>query len=264
MTDGDTEGRPSPVASNIDYWRERVAVMGKRAVLDSRHPEESLAAVTELQKRVLYPVLESLLAPPHELLVDFGCGCGRFSGGLAELIEGRVLAVDPVAELLRLAPTHPRVEYRLLDESGRVPVADAAVDVVWCCLVLGTIHEDGALRRTTDELSRILRPGGLCLVVENISVKPGATGPYKKRSIADVTAAFPAVALQPLLHYIDIDEIICVFGGSKREADGDGRYPNGCGLPDGCGGTCLCGPCGDQNNDCFDDCTGDQICSPPV
>lgn len=209
-------GQPSPVTAGVDYWRDRVAAMGKRAVFDSRHPEESLAAVTDMQKRVLYPVFERLLAPPHNLLVDFGCGYGRFSGDLAELIDGRVLAVDPVAELLRLAPAHPRVEYRLLDESGRVPVADAAVDIVWCCLVLGTLHEEGALRRAADELSRILRPSGLCFVVENTSVKHGATGPYKKRSIADVTAAFPAVALRPLLHYVDIDEIIHVFGGAKR------------------------------------------------
>lgn len=206
----------APATAGLDYWRQRASRMGRRAVFDARHSDDELAAVTAMQKREIYPVLERLIRPWHHRLIDFGCGYGRFSGDLAELIDGRVLALDPVAEILRLAPPHPRVEYRLLDASGRVPAGDASADVVWCCLVFGTIHDDRALLRATGELARVLKPGGLCVVIENVSVKEGPPGPYRKRSVAEVIGAFPSISLAPLHQYVDIDETICIFGGLRR------------------------------------------------
>jgi hypothetical protein len=40
------------------------------------------------------------------------------------------------------------------------------------------------------------------------------------------------------------------------------EYPAGCGQADGCGHTCSaqCGPCGDSDGDCYDDCTWDWVC----
>src|SRR5437016_5259052 len=159
-----------PIIDELEYWRRRVAEMGRRSVFDTRHSDDDLAAVTAMQKQEIYPVLRGVLKPWYKMLIDFGCGYGRFASDLAEMIDGQVLAFDPLAELLQIAPPHDRVEYRLLELSRNLPIEDAMVDVAWCCLVLGTIHREDAFTRATEDLTRILKPGGLCFIVENISV----------------------------------------------------------------------------------------------
>ena len=74
-----------------------------------------------------------------------GCGPGRFTAALAELIGGEAIGCDTVQRLLDLAPRAPRVDYRLMAE-GRLPVESGSADVVWICLVLGCILDEATPR----------------------------------------------------------------------------------------------------------------------
>jgi SAM-dependent methyltransferase len=95
-------------------------------------------------------------APPRAEILDLGCGTGATS---AELLPfGGVIGLDVGAAALRHAR---RRGLAVAQASGeRLPVRDAAVDVVVALDVLEHLDDDrGALA----EIRRVLRPGGLLL-----------------------------------------------------------------------------------------------------
>jgi SAM-dependent methyltransferase len=197
-------GRPPDL---IDYWDRRAAAHGRRAVLNISHSEDEFDVVTEFQKGALFPQLESALEPDDRVVLDFGCGPGRFTPALAELVHGTAIGIDPVRHLLDLAPRRENVTYLLSD--GRViPLPDSSVDVVWVCLVLGGIRE---LDPTIAELERVARPGALFLVAENTS-ELGDLDHWFYRSVEDYQDAFGR-ALVLVDDYVDEDERISVLRG---------------------------------------------------
>lgn len=199
--------------SGISYWEERARKLGARAVCNIGHDDSEFNAVTERQLSALLPLLDQQLCGQEKLAVDFGCGSGRFTRHLADRVKDRVVAVDPIASLIALAPRHERVEYHLLCD-GRIPVSDAAADIVWVCLVLGTITGRDALKHSVNEIERVLAPGGLLFLVEN-------TAPKKKvrhfhfRTQAQYESLFANVPLQVRGAYEDLGETITMFAGRR-------------------------------------------------
>jgi SAM-dependent methyltransferase len=206
-------GESAPVATGLPYWEQRAQQHGARSVLDIRHSEEEVTAVTDWQKSILFPHLQRKLRGDERLVLDFGCGPGRFTVGLAELARCRGLGVDPIQSLLDLAPAHPAVEYRRLEE-GRIPVEDHVVDVVWICLVLGTITEEKSLRASVAEIERVLRPGGILFLVENTARKKDRPH-FRYRSIAEYRSLFPSSHLEHLGDYYDKKERISILAGNR-------------------------------------------------
>jgi SAM-dependent methyltransferase len=202
--------RPSPQS----YWETRATTHGARSVLDLRHSDAELAAVTARQSEILLPLLRDRLEAGDRRVLDFGCGPGRFTPALAELTGGTALGVDPVARYLEIAPRAAGVEY-LPMEGTRIPAGDSSCDVVWICIVLGGIVSRRELERTVREIDRVLRPGGLLFVVENTSdTRDGYYWRY--RSANDYRRLFPSVALAEISHYVDIDQRMSVLAGRKR------------------------------------------------
>lgn len=212
-------------ASGIAYWEERARKYGVRSVLDVRHSEDEIAAVTARQKEILFPLLAAELGGGETSILDlgggetsildFGCGTGRFTTGLADLVGGRAVGVDPIQYLLDLAPRQEGVEYRCMQE-GVIPLGDASMDVVWVCLVLTAITEEAVLQLSVREIERVLRPGGLLFLVENTSAKRGRTH-VAFRSAADYRKLFPGVQLRAVGEYQDVGERISVLAGRKDE-----------------------------------------------
>src|SRR5260370_20811478 len=155
----------------MQQWEDRAGKFGGRAVLDLGHSEAEIPQVAERQGRELYPLFRAALRGDERLILDFGCGPGRFTGDLAEMINGRAIGVDPIRNLLDLAPPHPSVEYRLMLE-GRIPLESASVDAVWICLVLGGIHGQ-TLEATVSELRRVMKSTALLFLVENTTTGAG-------------------------------------------------------------------------------------------
>lgn len=204
-------GEPAPVEVGLPYWERRAQKYGARSVLNIRHTEEELTAVTGWQKGILFPRLQQQLRGDERLVLDFGCGPGRFTPGLAELAGCRAVGVDPIHSLLELAPAHPQVEYRPI-EDGRIPIEDDAVDVAWICLVLGTITDDEALRASVAEIQRVLRPDGLVFLVENTAERKSPPH-FRFRSIQEYRALFGGAPLEHLDDYYDLKERISILSG---------------------------------------------------
>jgi SAM-dependent methyltransferase len=195
------------------YWEARARRYGSRSVLHLGHPPDREAAVADLQIRHLFPHLRGALDGSEAVILDFGCGSGRFTPALAALIRGRAIGVDPTRALLEMAPAAPGVEYRRMT-GGRVPLEDAGVDVVWSAIVLGCITTDAALRLAAEEILRVLRPGGLLFLAENTTDK--RSGPhFVFRPAEAYRDLFPSVFLSEVGSYRDLGETITVLAGRR-------------------------------------------------
>ncbi len=95
----DTRLRPDAVRG-VRYWERRARAMGERAVTNASASKADLTRIAAEQRRIMFPILQSELAGDERLILDFGCGPGRFTAELATLIGGREVGVDPVAGLL--------------------------------------------------------------------------------------------------------------------------------------------------------------------
>lgn len=202
--------------AGVDYWRERARTMGERAVLSTDHVE-AVDDVTRAHREHLLPALAALLpfAPgPERTVLDLGCGTGRLTGDLAALV-GSAIGVEPVEEMLALAPPAPGVEYRrLVDASGPLPLADGEVDAVFTCLVLGGIEGAAALAALGAELERVLAPGALVFLAESVSDSP-AVDHWTFRSVADYAAALPWAGLSEVARFDDAGDAVSVMAGRR-------------------------------------------------
>jgi 2-polyprenyl-3-methyl-5-hydroxy-6-metoxy-1,4-benzoquinol methylase len=98
---------------------------------------------------------------PGELVLDVGCGDGRFAAALAERGVG-VLAADVAQEPLRRAlARNAALQTLLLDPDGSWPLADASFDVVWAGEVIEHVADTA---RWLSEVRRVLRSGGRLLL----------------------------------------------------------------------------------------------------
>ena len=211
------ETRPvAPEATGVAYWRARAKALGARAVLSTDH-DGAVDDVSDGHRERLLPELAALLplAPgPERTVLDLGCGSGRLTADLAAL-AGRAIGVDPVAELLALAPAAPDVEYRRLAAAGApLPLADGEADVAFTCLVLGGIADDAALAALGAELERVLAPCGLVFLAESVSEQASA-GHWTFRSVADYAAAVPWAGLQEVARFDDAGDAVSVMAGRK-------------------------------------------------
>ena len=192
------------------YWERRARRYGRRSVLHKAHLDAEFEQITEWQKSILFPLLQAHLNGSERLVLDFGCGLGRFTSGLAHLVGGRAIGVDPIAALLELAPADPQVEYKLL-RHGRIPLPDHSADVLWICLVLGVIR-GWKLHNTLQELRRVLAPGGLVFLIENTTAKPSLKQ-IEFRSVAEYAKLVDFAHLEHLHDYEDLGETISVLAG---------------------------------------------------
>lgn len=201
----------------VEYWAARARELGERSVLGLDH-EAPVGAVTDLHRGILLPILGQLLPPaPRRALtvLDLGCGVGRLTGDLAAL-AGKAIGVDPVAEMLALAPAHPGVIYRRLeDPAGPLPLASGEADVAFTCLVLGGVDAD-ALAHVSEELLRVLKPGGLVMLAESVSEQPAA-GHWTFRTAAEYSGAFAWARLEKVAEFDDAGDAVSVMVGRAPE-----------------------------------------------
>jgi SAM-dependent methyltransferase len=201
-------------STGIPYWEKRARQYGARSVLNINHTEEEATAVTEMQITEIFPHLRQQLNGSERLILDYGCGPGRFTRELANLICGEAIGIDPIKTLIDLAPQAANVRYEVT-RTGRIPLADSCVDVVWICLVIGAIEPE-ALTTTCQEIRRVLKPAGLLFLVEGTNEGEDASSHYKFRPISHYVEMFaPFVHLEHLHDYYDLGERISVLAGRK-------------------------------------------------
>ncbi len=94
------------------------------------------------------------------LIVDVGCGTGRFTHPLAERFAAQVIGIDPSAKMLHSAraksSSNARVEFRQAP-AERLPLEDSSADLVFMSMMLHHLDDrEGAAK----ECRRVLRTGG--------------------------------------------------------------------------------------------------------
>jgi len=195
--------------STISNWKKRAKQYGPRAVLNIGHSDEEIEAVTEMQRKKIFPFLKQVLTGRENTILDFGCGPGRFTYDLAELIHGNAIGIDPVHDFLEMAPKCEVVEYRLMKES-HIPVTDKSIDVVWICLVLGGIVEEKVLNNVVSEIDRVLVHGGHIALIENTTnIEDGDY--WKFRSVEFYQSLFNFAELEHSSDYDDLGENISIM-----------------------------------------------------
>jgi len=198
--------------TGVDYWNDRARKFGKRAVVDLNYGQSQVDSVTEFYSSKLLPVFSACLHGDEKVVLDFGCGWGRFSHNLAMLTGGKVVGVDPVSELLKFARETENVQFLLLRDDS-IPLPDESVDIVWVCLVLGGI-DDTSLNKVAAELTRVLKKDGLLFLVENIT-QISDVSHWHYRSFDFYRQLLPEGCLQFKTSLSDNGEVIAVMAGRK-------------------------------------------------
>jgi ubiquinone/menaquinone biosynthesis C-methylase UbiE len=200
-----------PKNMGIKYWEQRAKQHGIRSVVHLGHSEAEMESLLQTQQEELFPSLKSQLNGSEKIVMDFGCGPGRFTCQLADMIGGSAIGVDPIESLIKMAPRNYKTQYRLMPKDGGIPLADGSADVIWCCLVLGGI-EKRYLARTVSEMRRVLTGDGLLFLVENTADGHKATT-WIARSFENYRRLFSFVNLKHLNDYSDLGERISVMAG---------------------------------------------------
>ncbi len=109
-----------------------------------------------------------------DVVVDFGCGPGFYTGEMARR-AGRTVALDISSAMLDKARTAARkagMDIETLQSDGtRVPLEDGSVDVMFLARAW---HEVGKKEEVLREFYRVLSPGGRLILVENVKFPLGA------------------------------------------------------------------------------------------
>lgn len=104
-------------------------------------------------------VIAAHMPPDPRLIIDLGCGTGRYTRPLAERFKARVIGIDPSERMLEVArgkTAADQVEFRQA-RGERLPLDDGVADLVFLSMVLH--HLDDAAS-TARECRRVLREGG--------------------------------------------------------------------------------------------------------
>ena len=95
-------------------------------------------------------------------VLDLACGSGAVTGELARRCGGQVLALDRSLEALQEGAAAFAGAVRLCADARRLPLADAAFDLVFCQFALVWLDVPAVLA----EIYRVLTPGGVLLAIE--------------------------------------------------------------------------------------------------
>jgi ubiquinone/menaquinone biosynthesis C-methylase UbiE len=90
------------------------------------------------------------------VIVDLGCGTGRFTHPMAERFQTRVVGIDPSEKMLegaRKKPGNSRVEFRQAP-GEEIPLEDGSAEVIFMSMIL---HHLKDRERTAQECRRVLR-----------------------------------------------------------------------------------------------------------
>jgi ubiquinone/menaquinone biosynthesis C-methylase UbiE len=98
--------------------------------------------------------------PSHpSLLIDLGCGTGRFTYPMADRFQTRVVGIDPSTKMLKIARRQPSVgpvEFRQASAED-IPLEDGCADLIFMSMVLHHLQDRA---RAAKECCRILRVEG--------------------------------------------------------------------------------------------------------
>ncbi|MBM4297523.1 MAG: methyltransferase domain-containing protein [Deltaproteobacteria bacterium] len=111
----------------------------------------------------LMALLRGYVARPVNLIVDLGCGTGRFSSALSEAFAAQVLGVEPADNMRATAEAKPRPpSVRFVQgDADCIPIDDSVADLLFMSQVL---HHLTDAPKALREIRRVLKSkGNLCV-----------------------------------------------------------------------------------------------------
>jgi len=147
-----------------------------------------------LQKMALEEVL---YLKGDEVVLDFGCGSGRFSYWIAPRVK-KVVGLEITPEMVELAERNrdvENVEFMIYDKI-HFPVFSFPFDLILSVGVLQTMKGE-ILKRTISKLARYLKEGGSLCLIEQASDNPNVGRPKGEEYLQ----AFKESKLECLQYY---------------------------------------------------------------
>ena len=140
------------------------------AVPERYHRSRALTSTeTDRWVRLVQQVLPCAESP---LLLDLGCGTGRFTVPLAEHLGVSVIGVDPSQTMLQEA-AHQTRSRRITYREGRAEAIPLEANVAALIFMSNAIHHVTNLEKSLQEMSRVLQPQGIVFIrnysLENLS-----------------------------------------------------------------------------------------------
>lgn len=168
--------------------REMKAVSGASANPGSKLPKSpfpywmAFVLVGPLRRFLFNPrkIIDDSGIKEGQTVLEIGCGPGFFTEFISEKIgrRGRLIAQDVQPQMLaklekRMArfPVKENIEL-MLANSSKLNLASESVDYIFAANVFEEIAKEGELKRTANELYRVLKPNCLLLFGEH-RVPPG-------------------------------------------------------------------------------------------
>ncbi|UEG49472.1 class I SAM-dependent methyltransferase [Ferruginibacter lapsinanis] len=203
---------------SIEYWRDRASKFGNKSVVNMSYSESEAEKITQLQKDSIFPIVSKYLAGTTEqiMLLDFGCGPGRFTKDLSVLVKGKAVGIDPVPSFIQAAKEsdhHSGNEYVVVDDYT-IPFPDKTFNVLWVCLVLGGISEKN-LVTVVSELKRVSKDNAILVLTENTTNQKNnehwfyRSADYYKQLFADFSLTVEN-------SYNELTENITILAGVKK------------------------------------------------
>jgi SAM-dependent methyltransferase len=148
-----------------EYWPDRLKREGKLYVSTKNNP-----SVYQSQGEVFWETLSDFF-PDDDIdgIIDFGCGVGRFAERVAARV-GYYIGVDINEGAFRYAPEIENGEFVFLPED-RIPFDDATFDGAMSVTVLQHIVDPSHFETWTSEISRVVKPGGFFLIIDDANPK---------------------------------------------------------------------------------------------
>lgn len=195
-------------------WDANAAELGAYSVIDGRHAPGDYEYVTERTKEIIYPLFQKQLNGSEQKLLDFGCGPGRFTSDLAEIIEGKAIGVDVTKRLIEIAKPHPRVNF-LYSKNIFEETLINSFDAIFICCVLGGIANK-ELPEIADKLMKVLDRKGLLFIIESTGSVP-VKDTWRIFTTREIVDLFPEVDLKVIGVFEDAYQERTVFCGRKRD-----------------------------------------------
>ena len=154
----------------IPTWTRLALEHGAKSAVSTTMSDEELDAMTRHQCALLMDHLRPLLHGDEHRALDYGCGAGRLTHFLHDLLlhpEPLVWGYDPCAEMLRLAREIPDKPLILTTVP---PHHIGGFDVLLMAMVLG--DPEVRMGAVIGEALSLLAPGGLFVLLEHMPDYP--------------------------------------------------------------------------------------------
>jgi SAM-dependent methyltransferase len=146
---------------------------GRVVVMSQSISEAQLDAETERQAGVIFPLIRERMRGDERRLLDYGCGAGRFTGHLANLLpvggdKSRfVMGYDPCLELLELAPASAGIVWDRSAPAAFFERWQNTFDLTFTAMVLGSPLLD--ISETVKGLVGVTTKGGMICAVDHMT-----------------------------------------------------------------------------------------------